>query len=284
MGGVQDRGNPSATTFDAATILLEDGKSTGAQADFRFVDVESTFGTSVEVKAVGLSEAEVDFCRRMAPTLPRLLPSPQGIVTVHAPLSGAPPQNLAQIRRIGRTDAPRRSRTVPNFPTGMRAAAIAARGAEPEYVRRAARKAASAVRQLPANGDSCWVALHWSNGAPMRAVLQAIDWATIPARVDGLLLAGTGVAFPDRNLHVFQAVQPREAAAESGHAEVQSLRDGMHELAEAVLGRFERSAGVRPTLVQVGRRVLINRDGALPIAPFNLLLDSDPAGLERSTP
>jgi uroporphyrinogen-III synthase len=58
---------------------------------------------------------------------------------------------------------------------------------------------------------------------------------------------------------------------------VESLEgEPMQEVAELVVNRFERSAGVRATLLRVGKRNLIIRDGSRRILPFNLLMDPDP--------
>lgn len=57
----------------------------------------------------------------------------------------------------------------------------------------------------------------------------------------------------------------------------------MAEFATLVLERFERSSGVRATLLHGGRQELIRRDGKKRIVPFNLLLDADPPGFDRNS-
>ena len=79
-------------------IRLEVGRSRGAQADFRFVGTDPAHGTTIEFKAVGLSDDEVAFCRRMRNALAGMLP-PEGIVHVHAPLDAAPPRFTTEQRR-----------------------------------------------------------------------------------------------------------------------------------------------------------------------------------------
>jgi hypothetical protein len=267
--------------FADAEVRLEEGKSAGAQADFRFVGIDSELGDSVEVKAVGLSDDELAFCQRARTVLPRVLPGKQGLVHVHGYVDGAMPRDLTEIRRQATRTAEEHARQMPGFPTGLRGAVIVGRHSEQSYLRRAARKVASAVRQLPDDGDACWVALYWSNGAPMDAVLASIDWSEIPSRVNGILIVGSGVAFPDRRLHVFQAALSREGADSSETVQVQSLETEKQELAELVFARFERSAGVRPTLLQIGRRTLVSRMGQRAIDPYNLLLDADPDPVAR---
>jgi hypothetical protein len=267
--------------FADAEVRLEEGKSAGAQADFRFVGIDSQLGDSVEVKAVGLSDDELAFCQRARTVLPRVLPGRQGLVHIHGYVDGAMPRDIKDIRRRATRAAEEHARQTPGFPKGLRGAVIVGRHSEESYLRRAARKVSSAVRQLPDDGDACWVALYWSNGAPMDDVLATIDWSEIPSRVNGILIVGSGVAFPDRRLHVFQAALAREGANSSQRVQVQSLETDKQELAELVFARFERSAGVRPTLLQIGRRTLIYRVGQRAIDPYNLLLDADPDPVAR---
>lgn len=255
-------------------VELEPDRASGAHADWRFQFPGAADSISVDVKAVGLSDNEVAFCQRMAPALPRLLPR-IGLIHGHATIDSPPPAAPGRTRRAGQNVSRRAARTAPRYPTGLRGAIIVGQDSEDSYRQRIARKVRGAVRQLPAR-DECWVALYWSNGAPLRDAASAIDWSAIPPHVAGVLFIGQGIAFPHCEIHCFAVGIPREHDASTAVV-VQSLEgEAMQQVAEFVVARFERSAGVRATLLRVGRRDLILRDGSRRILPFNLLMDPDP--------
>jgi len=139
------------------------------------------------------------------------------------------------------------------------------------------------VRQLPPD-DDCWVAILWSNGAPIADVARAIRWGELPDRVQGVMLLGSCVAFPDRRIHNYFLRIPRGMDPHIA-MEVQTLDEieGMDKLASVVLRHFERSSGVRATLVHGGGREILRRDGSRRIHPFNFMLAPDPEGAGRST-
>lgn len=83
---------------------------------------------AVEIKAVGLSDEEVDFCRRMDPALDVVIP-PFGITTIHSPLDAKPPKWTGGLADANRLQAARAAATVPKYPPGLSAAAIVAHGA-----------------------------------------------------------------------------------------------------------------------------------------------------------
>ena len=261
-----------------AELRLEEGKSEGAHADFRFVIPEADHAQSVEVKAVGLSDEEVAFCSRMAPTLKRMLPR-EGLGHIHAPIDAKPPKLPRELRRHLDRDARRRIRRVPLWPRGLRGATIVAHGSEASYGRRVGRRVAQAARQLPAD-DRGWVAISWTNGAPYEMVAANIPWAEIPNHVEGVFLVGCGVAFPHPQIHCFASPIPRGAPAIVDR-EIRSLEPDQDELAAVVLERFERSSGVRPTLLQIGSRTVLRRDGSRRVLPFNLLMDVDDESADR---
>jgi hypothetical protein len=262
------------TIYPDAELRLEEGKSRGAQADLRFVAAGSD-AESVEVKAVGLSDQEVAFSRRMADALPRMLP-PIGAVTGHAELDAPAPLLGRTTRRAVNRDAKRAAGRVPRYPTGLRSAVIVGHGSESSYARRVARRVEQSVRQLPRT-EPCWVAIYWSNGAPIKDVLDAVDWSAIPAHVLGVFFVGSCVAFPHREIHIYASAMPRDASRDD-QTSVNSIVN-LDELARLILERFERSSGVRPSLLQVGRRTILKRDGTKRILPFNLLIDADPVDL-----
>lgn len=192
-----------------STLHLEEGRSRGAHADLRFLPANLEVGQSVEVKAIGLSDREVDFCQRMAPALRRLLP-PVGLSHGHASLDARAPVVTRDVRREGARQGKQAIKALPRYPRGLRGAVVVEHGSEGDYARRVGRRVAQAVRQLP-QGDECWVAIYWSNGAPMAAVGAAVPWAEIPSRVQGLIFVGCGVTFPDRQIHCYTSVLGRNA-------------------------------------------------------------------------
>jgi hypothetical protein len=264
---------------DDVELRLEEGKSKGAHADLRFLFPAAADGASVEVKAVGLSDDERNFCRRMAPALPALLP-PRGLSHGHAAVeSSSPPKLTREQRREGARQARRALKQVPNYPDGLRGAVIVGHGSEGQYARRVGRRVLQAVRQLSEH-DECWIAIHWSNGAPIELVHRSVPWSEIPENVVGLFILGSGVAFPDAQIHNF-ASQIHRSSTESDST-VHSLEEGQDELATLVLDRFERSSGVRATLLEGWNHTIVTRDGEKRILPFNLLMDVDPPGVDRA--
>jgi hypothetical protein len=266
---------------DESEVQLEEGRSQGAHADFRVVLPDDPVAASVEVKAVGLSDEEVAFCKRMAPSLRRLEP-PIGLVHIHAPIDAKPPRISREQRRAGERESRKRVKSVSMYPPGLRGATIVGHGSEDRYATRVARRVEQAVRQLP-EGDECWVAFLWSNGAPVKAVAPAIRWSEIPRHVSGIMLLGAGVAFPHRQIHVFALPITRDTPLDTGR-QLQTLdeTEGMAEFASLVLDRFERSSGVRATLLHGGHQEIVRRDGGKRIVPFNLLLDADPVDFDRN--
>jgi len=214
----------------------------------------------------------------MAPALHAIVP-PLGFVTVHAPLDGKPPRASYIERQRWSAEAAERTLSIPGYPAGLSGAAIVARGAERSYMRRAAPRVHNALDrgQLP-NTDSCWVALYWTSGAPVKQVAAAVDWKRVPTNVLGLLFVGCVVAFPHRNIDCFTIPVPRDFVGSD-------LLVGSHydqTVASLVLDRAEASTGVRATLLRGetrGRSLeILSRDGREEILPFILLLDRDPVG------
>jgi len=261
------RGMPHGTE-----VRLEEGRSKGVHADFRVLP-PGEGALSVEVKAIGLSDEEVAFCTRMAPAIRRLVPK-VGLAHGHASIQGAPPRMSSEQRRAGQRESKRRIRDVPMYPKGLRGSVIVGHGSEESYALRVSRKVEGAVRQLPEH-DECFVAIFWSNGAPIALLADTIRWGEIPEHVTGLIVVGCGVAFPDRQIHCFTTVIDRESARSEAR-KVDTLQEEYEGLAGLILDRFERSSGVRPVELYGGQRLILRRDGSRRIIPFNLLLDADP--------
>lgn len=233
------------TVDEDVAIELESAKATGAHADIRLVLPEGP---------------------------------PHGMTTIHASLDGARPNWTPALAAASRLQAAKAASSLPHYPSGMAAAAIVARGAESNYLRRAAARIEDALRQLPPP-DVCWVGLYWTNGAPVQDVVDALDWSQIPRHVQGLVFVGCVLAFPHRNLDCFQIAIHRDWRRGD---DTRLISDYDEEIARLVFERTEASAGGRATLIRATirgkRRQIVRRDGNERIPPFNLLLDRDPVG------
>jgi hypothetical protein len=79
---------------------LESGKSRGAHPDVRLLLPEGPPHSIIEIKAVGLSNAERTFMRRMSASLGLMTPR-VGLANLHAGIDDAPPRfTTAQLRAI----------------------------------------------------------------------------------------------------------------------------------------------------------------------------------------
>ena len=215
---------------------MESRTESGSRPDVRLVLPEGPPHTSVEIKSVGLADIELDFMRRMAPSLEQVVPS-HGMVTLHG-LDGAPPRWTPELAAAARFQAARFAAEVPGYPAGLSAATIVAHGSEQLYVSRVLDGVSRAIRQLPP-GDECWVALHWGNGAPIDDIVTRLDWTQLPPHVEGITFVGSVVAFPHRDINVFVLHAPRGLAA-GAPMELESTLD--NEFARLVLARTEASA------------------------------------------
>ncbi len=274
----------SALRFFESDLELElDSGSTvgGPNADFRLRAPRSNAGVSIEFKAIGLSEPEVAFFKRTVPLLQKLSPE-SGVSTNHIDfdsphLPGA--ASRAERRSFAREDR-KRQRKLPAHIRDLHGAVIAAHYTEQRYLERVRERIETALRQLNTH-DDCWVALWWSNGAPVLSVRQVLSAVDLPNNVLGVMLIGAAVAVPDPEIHYYDILLPREElVAKETDPSVVSLEDSP--LAEPIFEAFERSTGVRPTLllnpfgIRGSHERLLFRDGSRPIFPFNLLIGSDP--------
>jgi hypothetical protein len=260
-------------------IELEPGGKLSAQPDVRLRTPGFDIAESFEIKSVGLSDAELGFCQRAERSLPTFMP-PAGICSLHAPIDIPRVWLPRERRREMARDARRKIPRMPAYPRGLRGAIAVGRGTEAQYVSRVLAALRKGARQLPA-GDECWLAAYWSNGAPIRAVAEAMAWDAWPSRIVGLILLGSAVAFPHPAIHNFVLVLPRGVEL-SDEFNVESTLDNA--FATTVLKRFERSSGVRATLLLDERRnVIVRRVGQQRILPFNLLMYADPPALDRNS-
>lgn len=269
--------------FDADLALELDSRSSanGPNVDFRLKAADSSAGISIEFKAIGLSHAEVAFFKRMAPLLPDMCPE-SGVLTNHIALDNPhlPCVPSRAERRANRSQDRRRQKKLPPHIRDLHGAVVAAYDTEPHYLKRVQDRIETALRQL-SDRDDCWVALWWSNGAPVMAVRQAFTEIDLPKHVLGIMLFGAVVAVPSAEIHYYDVILPRKELDEREiEPPVLSLED--NPLGQPIFDAVQRSAGVRPTLllnpsgIRGRRDPLLARDGSRPIFPFNLLIDPDP--------
>src|SRR5439155_20450262 len=173
---------------------------------------------------------------------------------------------------------------------GLSGAIVVAQGAESTYLARLRTRISEAFAQLP-DDHPCFVAFHWSNGAPFEPIGQVLNEVTRPENVLGVTLIGSAVAFPHPDVHHFimwgiaresedddrKDAFYSEMSPESGEATVALHSVVSEEMGRAVFDRVDRSAGVRASVVratvlgeQRPREVLM-RDGTERILPDGLL-------------
>jgi hypothetical protein len=292
---------------DGGELQLEPDRAQGRHADFRVrreggaplgerIPTGDSTEISIEFKALGLSEDEASFCQRARLTLDAMEPS-AGFVTLHAPLDIQRQDiwiNRAR-RREGEREAVRLARALPDHTRGLSGAIVVAQGAESTYLARLRARISEAFAQLPAD-HPCFVAFHWSNGAPFEPVGRVLNEVTRPENVLGIVLIGSTVAFPHPDIHHFimwgLAREPQDEGQDRFYSEISSepsepeLYSAVsEEVGRAVFDRVDRSAGVRASVVRASvvgenrpRNVLI-RDGTQRILPCVLLIDPDPTHL-----
>jgi hypothetical protein len=253
----------------------------GPNADFRIREPGSKSGVSIEFKSIGLSDVETDFFLRTAPVLPRLCPD-SGISTTHIAFENdhpVPVPSRAERRIFAREDR-RRQKKLPPHIRELHGGIVAAHYTEQRYLERVRSVVESALRQLNTR-DDCWVAIWWSNGAPALSVQQVLSTINLPSQVLGVMLVGAAVALPVPEIHYYDQRLPREELL-NGPIELPVVSLEGNPLAEPIFDAFERSTGVRPSLlldphgIRGKRQQLLLRDGSRRIFPFNLLVDADP--------
>jgi hypothetical protein len=227
---------------------------------------------------IGLSDEETEFCRRMAPLLPPLLPR-QGILTMHLEDTSTSVNLNRDQRRRQKLEAERRAKHVHPAARPIAASVIVGHGTEQAYLRRLSDRFARAFAQLSPEEGS-WVAFHWSNGAPTDMVRRALTAIDVPDFVSGVILLGS-VAIPG-TLDNFTVLFPAPFRGEPT-AESEWHSDRSADEAETLFGLIEASAGVRASYVRVpwgGKWFdFIHRTGDRRILPYNLVLAPDPADI-----
>lgn len=299
---------------EGGEIQLEPDRAQGRQADFRirreggdlFGDLIPIGGepeVSIEFKALGLSAGEASFCQRARPTLEALKPS-SGFVTLHAPLDihrGGIWMNR-EMRREGEREAVRLARSLPAHAHGLSGAVVVAQGAESTYLSRLRARLSEALEQLP-DDHPCFVAFHWSNGAPFGPIGQVLNEVDRPDNVVGIALLGSAVAFPYPDIHHFimwgmardaDDDEPEDAffsevAPGAGEEAVALYSVVSEDVGRAVFDRVDRSAGVRASVVRTSvfaerhPQDVLMRDGSQRILPYVLLIDPDPVEKIRAS-
>jgi|SRR5665647_2814 len=248
------------------------GGESGHNTDFRFRFAGELDLHRVEVKALGLSDKEREFCGTWTPVLRSIVPA-RGICIVHVDVDTLPAGFNREKRRELCRDVERwaKHRHPPCGPVS--ATVAAAHGTREQYLRRLTASINEHLGQLP-DSDVGWMAFHWGNGAPFRLIAEALADVNLPEHVAGVILGGSAVIL-DGQMHDLLMVCPRESSGEMVfHSTVEGFDPG------PVFEGFETSVGVRPTILRVpgdcGPRELLARDGSEPLWPFNLLLSPDP--------
>lgn len=248
----------------------------GRNSDFRFRLGDDTELHRLEVKALGLSAADRQFCRRWAPVLRAVRPA-QGICTMHANIRSSPRVFTRAERRFMCREAVRSAKRTPAPHDAVSATVVVAQGTRKQYIRRLTAAIAENLSQLP-NTDVGWMAFHWSNGAPVSLVAEAVPQLDLPRHIAGVMLVGS-VMMLGHTHHLLMAGFRNTG----GQVVFQSRIDGFDP--SPIIERCENSAGVRPTIIRVpdgrGFKELIVRDGSEAFWPFNILLAPDPLSVQQ---
>ena len=254
------------------------GDGSGHNTDFRFRFADDPDMHRVEIKALGLSAKEREFCRRWAPVLRAIEPA-RGICILHADIDTPPPALNRQKRREMCRDVARdaKHKSPPCGPVS--ATVVVAHGTREQYVRRLAATISEHLSQLPSS-DVGWMAFHWSNGAPLDLIAEAIVQADLPEHIAGVMLGGSAIILDGQMHHMLVAAL---RSSVGGDMVVHSKVEGFDP--SPIIHGFESSAGVRPTILRVpgqrGPRELLARDGSEPLWPFNILPSPDPGDSDQ---
>jgi len=267
------------TALDAR-FLLEPDRGSGRHADFAFQYGEGERQGerhSIEFKASGLSDEEARFADSMLPLLEGLLPR-VGLLHMHLLETKLEVSLNRSERRWHQHEAERRSKNLHPQVRPIAAATIVGHGTAASYTRRLTGRFTEAFAQLPAD-DDCWVAFHWSNGAPVDMVRRVLAGIEIPDHVVGVALVGT-IAIPG-GIHNFIVQLPRPFHTTEGE-EIWYSDTGVED-AQNLFEATDTSSGVRATYIRVPYRGttvdFLMRGGAQRIFPFNLVLAPDPPDL-----
>jgi hypothetical protein len=257
-------------------LRLEPHRRSGKHCDFQFVSLDDKETLNIEFKAIGLSDEEAAFYRRVASYLDPLLPS-AGLFHLHTRLTfNSIPLDAPALSNYhaGAT----RWLTHPYYPAGLAGVEVIGHERESNYPRRLRLRLIEALSQVPRN-EAAYAAFYWTNAASRETICEHLNWKLIPENILGILLVGDCVAFPHPRIHSYILMIPRDSQSSSGNLVRSSVSE---EDASFVIKRFERSSGLRPVLLTAttseGTIELLRRDGSRRILPFNLLMSEDPGG------
>jgi len=245
----------------------------GPNADFRLSAAGGGAGAAVEFKALGLSDLEASFFRNMSRRLPDLVLG-AGVTTYHLAFAESPPIKPPEPRerKAIEEESRERRRRLPEHVRDLRGAVVAGYLTEGAYLARLRGRVEAALRQL--DGEEAWVAMWWSNGASLLDLRDALSQISLPDHVLGLMVVGAAVIVPDPRIHYFHALLPRPDLDDRDGLPVYSLEDDP--TAAPILATFERSVGVRPTLLLSPDGVpIVFRDGSRRVFPFNFMVGTD---------
>jgi hypothetical protein len=259
-------------------FAFEPGGTASAQPDF-LLTAETRTSSAIEFKAIGLSDEEVAFCQRMSPALEALLPR-HGLITLHAALDTERVRTETLSRSQLDADAAGAADSFPDFPAGLAGVIIPGHLGEGTYRRRLWRRVRDEISAQLVSTSGGWAALYWTNGTDIDSLVDSIVWGELPPHIDGIIVVGDAVAFPQPTIHSFCFMIPR-GSDPTGDGLVWSSVDA--DFAISVMRRFDRSSGVRPMLLVdqsdqpgSGGLELLRRDHERRILPFNFIIDADP--------
>ena len=263
-----------------AKLTYEPGKKDGRHPDFHLSTDLLPEDHPVEFKAIGLSDQEVAFCRRAAGLFRPALPN-RGFVTIHAPIDVEEIAIDPAALRAQRQGAEQLVRHLPLMMSAFAGICVTAIGAEDRYLKRALSRIREASQQFPA-GESGYVGIHWTNGAPRARLAELLSQAELPENVVGVALIGSAIVIPQPVLHNLVLFVPR--GSDGSEQRIQSSVDTEEGVA-LLLQLIEQSSGVRAIRLRGSTRgkrpELIRRAGSHRILPFTLLFGPDPEDLHR---
>ena len=81
---------------------------------------------------------------------------------------------------------------------------------EDNYRRRLWRRVRTEISAQLRSTTSGYAALYWTNGTDLDALADSIVWEELPSHLEGIILVGDAVAFPQPTIHSFCVLIPRD--------------------------------------------------------------------------
>jgi len=199
-------------------------------------------------------------------------------------MDGVPPNVDWAKRAECNAAATRSSNTSLFYDFGLSGVSIVGHRGEDNYARRLRLRLINECTAQMARNEGGWAAFYWTNGAPLGTIVDCIGTDLVDANLSGIILLGDAIAFPDPVLHSFFTAWSSDSTLDRSEP-ISVASEVNSAYAIDVIGRFERSSGVRATLLCANdgntRRVLLRRDGSRRILPFNFLVDEDPPVVQK---